>query len=551
MGRFWTFTTGGLLTLVAWLPAGSSAKESASTAEVIATAPTSLQALLTNVPAEAKDIATLLNRALVAFELGQEAKRNLIHLRSEQDEVKTQLVAVKGELEVLGPQRSQLETELHALEQQLQQRLEVLRKELETRLQDELTQTNQQIAKEQEREFTRQAQTFQANLRESIEKSLSQGLQVQERKIQQASQEIEALTKELLAQLAQLDAKPELAKSLGQSMSQAIAQRKGELAARRQQLEAERNALLEKRFNEFTAKLKQQQQVERQTRLAVKEASLRQAMAESLHKTRVQEEGRVHRVRQALGEITQRHTQLSQQQASLETRLQALEKDLAALARRMEELETDRQTSVVRFEQAFQKLNPGLHPESLTWFSQVIQQAPSEVAIELGLIQQRLLAQAEQERQRQEQQRVQRERELAAKVAQEMQRQLELKQEQQQQELEVKTRQVEKLLAEARSLSRTGRFDEALRLVAKAQVLNPPWPSAVAVVHDEIVAARDQALSQAQYAQVEALFTNAMQAFKQGRYEEAITLFEQVIAQETQLSSASGPSVNEPQANAR
>jgi len=487
---------------------------------------------------EARPVAPALTHALETFELVQEADRALQQLRAKRDNIKTDLIAVSGELEVLAAHQ-QLEQQVAALERERQERMEGLRKELETRLQEELSQTRQQIVAEQEQDFNRQVQAFEERQGELIARSLDEQLQLKEREIEQLSQEIGAQTQGLLQQLGQLKADSAVATSIEHSMTQAIAQRKAEVLARRQQLDSQGAELLARRRDEFIDKLKQQQAVDLQRRLTLKEAGLRQAMAQLLHETQVQETDHITRVSQALEDVKRRQAEFIQRQASLSDRLQEFETRLTVGQQRIDELEQARGESLARLEDAFQKVNPGVSLAALAWFGRLIHEVPPELGIEFGMIQQRASARAQQEQEFEEQRRVHRERQLALELSHEMERRYQEAQLQKQREEQARSKKVEGLLTKAKDLASQGRFDQALEVVAQAQTQNPPKPSLVALVKEDIETAKEQALRAAEANELERLFARAQQAFQQGQYEEAIGLFEQVISKEAALEGSS------------
>jgi len=94
-------------------------------------ATSTLPALLASAPSSAKPAAAALTRAMEALEAWQDALADVRRLRSEQDAVKTEVIGVSGELEIVTRNQEQLEQQLQTLEQKQQEQLETLRKELE------------------------------------------------------------------------------------------------------------------------------------------------------------------------------------------------------------------------------------------------------------------------------------------------------------------------------------------------------------------------------------------------------------------------------------
>lgn len=518
------------------------AEDPATVGAITASAPssatsTSLQTLLASSPPSAAPWAPSLIRAMEAFRAEQDAQKSLKALRIDQDSVKTELVSVNGTLELVTRERQELETKLRALEAKRQDRVSAMRKELEDRLQKEIALARAQIQKEQDQEFARSAQAFEARQTQLIEQSLDQDIELQEREIDHLTKELEALTSELRDRLAKLQPGSELAQSVESTIGKSVAQRRAEIKARRDQLRVQRDALVQKRRIEFTDRLKRQQAAEMQTRLVYKEASLRQAMAELLQKAQVQEEGAVGQTRQMLDDAKARQMQAAKRQALLSTRLQELDQQVLDASRRIALQETARGESLARLEQTFQQDTTNTDAKNLAWFRQVIQRAPSEFATELGSIYQRLFSKAEKQRQTREQEKLLRERQLAMQVSREMERRYQEAQDQRQRDQLAMARKVDDLLARARELQKDGRYDDALRLMAQVQAINPSQASQIGLIQQDIETAKEQSVRQAKSSQAERLFNQAMQAFDKGKYEEAITLFQQVISFEAQAGA--------------
>ena len=161
---------------------------------------------------------------------------------------------------------------------------------------------------------------------------------------------------------------------------------------------------------------------------------------------------------------------------------------------------------------------------------------PSDVATDFGQLQQRLAENTEQEQQLQEKARMLHERQVALQLAHEMEQRLRDNRVKYQQEQDAKARQAEGFLVRAKQLTQRGAFDEALQMVAEAQALKPPQASRVESARNEILAAKKAKLQQTVSTGIEQAFSQAMQAFQQERYEEAINLFEQVVSQEASLN---------------
>lgn len=501
---------------------------------VVATAAESAPSklLLPDAPAEAHEVAPLLRHVVDIVTSSASLQQDVKALRSESDGLRTRLTAARGELQSVQQELNQLTEQAQSLERQQRARIEALLKELEAKVAEELSYARQHISAEQGADFTREVQTFESRQHDVIAQSLDQELFLKERELDQLSQEIDVQTQELLGRLSRLDADSQVAKSLEKSTAEAIARRKAQLAARRQQLTAERNNRLGAQRREFVEKLKQQQVAEQERRMTLKEASLRSSMSELLAKAQYEDTKKIEQAARTLGDIRERHTKLTRQQALLTTRLDAISQELAAHIDQIKELENQRKGAVERLEQAFHRPNPAQQTGVLAWFGRVIQQLPSDAAAELGQLHQRLVAVAEQEQKLQAQRRMLRERQLAMQVSREVESKYQELQAKQRREYESKTRRADELLTKANSLAGRGAYDEALQLLAQAQALNPPQTEAINTTRDELLRTRAHLQRQSRTAQVEALFNRAMKSFEQGRYEESMALFQQVIDQE-------------------
>ena len=486
----------------------------------------------------ASRIAPILQRVIELFQSATATRGAIKQLRTEQDALKTKLTTINGEFEALAQHRQQLKQQVVALEAEHQARLQALRQELEAKLDRELADAAHQIGVEFEQELASQVQVFEGRQRGEIEKFLDQGLQLKERELQQLGEELEMQTQELADRLARLEVSPDVTEQVARSTSEALARRAAQLQARRQTLQREREARLARMREEFLARIKDDHAAERQRRLTLREASLRQAMAELLHNTHLEEMSRIEQVRRTFEHARERSGLLAQEQASLSARIADFDQKLAGQFRRVDTLGLEQQAALVALEQAFQEPKRGIREEALAWFGEAIGELPPELASELGLLQQRLVMAAAQEQQLREQQRVLRERQLAMQLAQEMESKREQAVLKQRQEEEARAQKAEEWLARAEQLADQWKFDEALQLVARAQALNPPQLERITMVREELVAQRESARRRAKTEELERSFAQAMQVFEEGRYEEAVTLFEQVIAQEALLEGS-------------
>jgi hypothetical protein len=501
----------------------------------------SLRALLANTPPSALPWAGALAHSIKAYESAREAYEQVKQLRLQQDATRTEITAATGSLELLTRQRTELEAQIQKLESERQERLVTLRRELEARLQDELSQARVQIDEELKQEFVRTMTAFETRLGTLIDQHLEQQVEYQQREIDQLSTELQTLSDEMKGRLGRLQQSPELGVSLEQSVGRAVAEKKAEIQVRRQQIQAQREQLISKRRAEYAEKLRQQQAVEHQTRLLYKEASLRQAMAELLHGAQTQEDGALRQAKSAWDDLKPRLMQAAKRQSLLTTRLEALTQQYAAATQRITTEEAARGESLVRLEQSFQKSNIVAQPEAWTWFAQVIQESPPQLATELTVIYHRLNARVQQERQIREQQKMLRERQLAMQVSREMEKRYQVEQERRQQEQQAKAKRADELMVKVRELQAAGRFDEALHILPQLQMLNPAMSSQLALLEQDLLGAKEQSMQQARAGEVEHMFKQAMQAFEQGSYDQAVNLFEQVISKEAQLNTGASP----------
>ena len=496
---------------------------------------------VSDVPAVLKDVSPLLARTLELFGRIRESTEQLQQVRADYDAGRTQLIVLGGELELLTQDHRQLEQQLQVLERRQQEQSEVLRKDLETRVQEELAQVRREVLAESERQFVRQVQTFETRQRELVGKQLQDDIQRQTREIEQLRQDLDLQAEELASRLTRLDEGTQLGVSLRASMTHALEERKQRLEARRQQLDTERNTLVAQRRETFASTLKQQLSADQQKRLIMKEANIRQAMAQLLQQMHQQEARHLEPIRTALERTTTRQAALTSQRDTLQTRLVEQTKQLSAMSRRLEALDAESDLSIARFEQALQHANPTWTPQLAAWFNRAIRQAPAESAAELSAVQQRVLARAQEAQQVDEQRRLIRERQLALQTSREMERQVQVRREQQQQQHALAARDADALMAKSKMLAQRGRFEEAMQWLDRAEQVNPPEPigQAILLTRQQLQVAQQEAASRAEYAKVQTLFGTAMKAFDSGRYEEAIGLFEQVVTQESQLNHAS------------
>ena len=499
----------------------------------------SLESFLATAPPSAEPLAPLVRRVEDVFASRAARQQEVKRLRTERDRVNTELTALNSEVEMISQHRQQVKGRLPVTKQWQEERVAFLRGGLEARMNEELTRAEQQITAELEQDLTRQLQAFEARQREAITQDLERQLDGEERELEQVAQEVEVQTQQLLDRLARLDAKTAAASMEG-SIQQALESRKQEFQARRTQLEGEREALVVEQRQAFLATLQQQRDAEHRRRMTLKEAELRQAMAELFYRTRLQDAEEVTYLQKALDEVDQRYNQLGQRQEELGSSLKALEEALASEITRLDGHQGEWDEALAQIEEGLQRVDLSAHPEALTWYNQAVEHLAPELTGALGPLPQRVLAKAEQERQLEAQRRALRERQLALQLSRELEGQREQERLKQQQEQEARVKRADALLAKADQLAGHGAFDEALQFLGEAQALQLDLTqmSRVIAAREEVIAAKEGALRQARADALQRMFDHATEVFEAGRFEEAIALFEQVIAEEATLKDS-------------
>ena len=520
--------------LVAWADQTALAED---TAPPVAHAH-SLQSFQAFAPASAQRLTRPLHRVVRTSDSRTQVQQQIRQLRVERDSANTQLTALNSELDVVGEYQQQLEQQLAEGEQRRAAKVGALRGDLEAKLDDELVQAEQEITRELQRDLDRKMEVFEARQREAIAQSLGRELDLEERELAQLAQEIKTQTQELASRLTRLDADPAVADPLGQSMKEALERRKAQLATRRQALIAEREEAVEGERRALREQLTEQQRMEQQRRMTLKEAALRQGMAQVLHQARTQDAGRIDYLRQALDEAGKRHRQMADREAEVEGRLEVLEDQLVSAIDQRRNLEVEWDNALAQLELALERLDLVAHPDALAWVNGTMQSLTPELATELKPLPQRALAKAQRERQLEEQRAALRERQLALQLVREMEQQQQELRRKQERERQAHARQAEELLAEGERLAAHGAFDEALEVIADARALDPPQIGRVLSAREKILVARDAARREVRTAELERMFNQAMKVFEQGDYEEAIALFEQVIVAEAELEAS-------------
>lgn len=511
------------------------ADESAVPSSLTHSVPRKVPFFLTDIPSEAQHLVPALHHIIEISESISAAQGGLKMLRAELDGVLTQLTSLKSELNVVTEQRSRREEEFARLESEAVQRFESLKFDLANKLEQALTQSREQVGDELDRGVATRLDAFESRQREIIQKTLSQELELEDRELDQLGKEIEVQSQELSDRLIKLDDRSELANTLKRTTQQLLAKKRSDLEARRSRLSAERDAVYARQRGEMIEVLKEQQYIELQRRLTVKEASLRSSMAELLHRTRKDSNAKIEEIRATVSSIRKRYGGLAEDFSALTAQQKSVEGRIATQSRAMEGLEGERHAALVRLEEAFRKRDGKLVQKAIVWFGEAMQSAPQDLAVDLGMLHQRLVAMEEQERRLEEQKHLLRERQLALQVSREMETQYQRIQEQQRLKEQAKADKAESLLKTARTHADNGNYDQALKIVAKAQALNPPQIQRIAMAREEFIADQRRVAHMRQSAEIERLFERAMKTFDEGRYEDAVAMFEQVIDQEASM----------------
>lgn len=489
-------------------------------------------------PPSAGRVVSPFYRTLQAFHTRAQVQYDIQKLRAQRDALNTELTALHSELEVIEEDRQELKAQLAAIEREQEQRLALLRKNLEGRLQEELLKTGAQLQDELREDGARQVQTFDARQGELVARGIDHELQLKERDLDQLAQEIELQLQEVRSYFTRLGDDPAPAQALEQSLKNALVRRRQQLMGERERLQAERQGLLAQRRQAFLAKLRQEQEGEHRRRLTLKEAAFRQGMADLLYKARVQATAERDHLERALDAAAKRYAEAATRQGDAQNRMRRSDQELAAKLDRAKTVELEWEDAVHRLELALDESSLNAHPELLVWFNETADSLAPELASELRVLPPRVMSRAEQERELEEQRRVLRERQLALQLAREMEAHHERLRLKQEEERQAKAQKADQLLEKARRLAERAAYDEALQALLEAQALDPPQLERVLIAREEILAAKERAARQARAAELEQMFSRAMKAFEEGRFEDAIPLFEKVIADEAVLEAS-------------
>lgn len=489
----------------------------------------SLKSLQGSAPSSARHLIKSLHRTAKIFDGRRHIQNTLRQLRTDRDSIKTELTAFTSELEVIEQHRGELQSQLAATEVRQVKDLQSLRVRLEGQVKHELLRTGQQIIKELQQDTQREIALFENRQRGTISRELDQELEIEAKELEQLSQEIDLQTQELAGRLNRLNADESVAGSVARTMRTALDKRGQLLDMRRKKAEVEREVQITARRKALKTRLMQEQNIEQHRRMTMKEASLRQDMAELLHTTRIQFAGEIGYVRRSHEEATERFSKLTARQTKSNQILEAAEINLADQTDRARSLGIEWDNTVDELEIALQRLDPNANPEAFKWFQDTILYLTPDLNAELAPLPQRVLARAAKERELVEQQRALRERQLSLQLAKEMEGQRRIARKREKKIRERKAQKADDLLQRVKRLAARGDHQEALILLTEAQALQPPQLNRIMIVREEVLTARAQQARAAKSAELERLFTTAMKAFETGDYEKSIVLFEQVV----------------------
>lgn len=489
----------------------------------------SLKSLQGSAPSSARHLIKSLHRTAKIFDGRRHIQNTLRQLRTDRDSIKTELTAFTSELEVIEQHRGELQSQLAATEVRQVKDLQSLRVRLEGQVKHELLRTGQQIIKELQQDTQREIALFENRQRGTISRELDQELEIEAKELEQLSQEIDLQTQELAGRLNRLNADESVAGSVARTMRTALDKRGQLLDMRRKKAEVEREVQITAQRKALKTRLMQEQNIEQHRRMTMKEASLRQDMAELLHTTRIQFAGEIGYVRRSHEEATERFSKLTARQTKSNQILEAAEINLADQTDRARSLGIEWDNTVDELEIALQRLDPNANPEAFKWFQDTILYLTPDLNAELAPLPQRVLARAAKERELVEQQRALRERQLSLQLAKEMEGQRRIARKREKKIRERKAQKADDLLQRVKRLAARGDHQEALILLTEAQALQPPQLNRIMIVREEVLTARAQQARAAKSAELERLFTTAMKAFETGDYEKSIVLFEQVV----------------------
>ena len=500
--------------------------------------------LLTDAPPEAGPVVPFVRRAVELFDTTAQTRHNATELQDEIGEIHARLAAVNAKLDVTVDERGRLMHRLTEFEHRERECLESLRGQLETALKEELSQALRRNADELRRRVAMKLQLFDARRTDALEETLDEEFRLRERQLEELRQEVDLQSQEFLNRLAHVGTDVAAAQAIRRDMTETLARRKAEFEARRNRLTTEREAFVLAQRSDFTEHVTQQLRGEQQQRLRLREAEFRAGMARLLQQTNHEETDQLQELHQEIENVTRRYSQLVQSRALWQARSEALNQQLAAKIQRVDELEAAQTTALAKLEEALQTFAPSERRGSVfAWFGDMIHRLPVEVGTQLEWLRRRVESRLARVQQAETQRRLVRDRQMALQLSRELELRYQQARARQQQEQETKARKAQELLARVDQLDRRGQFDEALKLVSKAQEIDPSHAGTVALVRERLMAAREQVVRRAQTEQVERLFARAMDLFKRERYEEAVSLFQQVVAQEALVESPSPPRV--------
>ena len=486
-----------------------------------------------NAPSEAAPVVSLMRQAIEQFDAVTQARRSVVRLRDELDDVRIKLDPVSAKLNIALDERVRLMRQMTDAEHQERKRLEALQGELESALKSEMSRLMHRNTEELRRRLAMKLQLFDAQRADALEETRDEEFRLRERQLDQLHQEINLQSQEFLTRLAHAGPDAAAAQAIRRDMTDTLARRKAEFETRRNQLGKEHEAFVSAQRSDFIQQVTQQLRVEQQQRERLREAEFRAGMARLLQQTSHEDSDQLDELRQAIDHVTKRHGQLVQSQALWEARLEALNQEREAKRHRVDELEAAQITALAKLEEALEgDVSNDRRNSVFAWFRETMHHLPEELGTELEWIRRRVEVRLTEVQHAEAQQRRIRDRQMALQLSHELEQRYRQARMKQWQEQGVKARKAQELLARAEQLERRGQFDEALKLVSQVQELDPSHAQTVALLRERLLAAREQAVRRAQADQLERMFARAMELFERKRYEEAVSLFQQVVAQE-------------------
>lgn len=515
------------------------AGETVSTTAPLEASADSWAILTTNAPPETGSILPYMRRVVELFDAVTQTRLQAAQLRDQRAEVRLGQVEANTALDMAMDEWTALGRRLAEYERRGRERLESLRGELETAFNARVAAAAQRNTQELHRGVAVRLQQFDAIQREAKEKTLDEEFRLKERQLERLRQEIDLQSRQFLDRLDQAGKNIAVSQAIQRDMTQTLAQRKTEFEEKRHQLNAERDAFAAAQRSEFIGRVAQELRAEHKQRLRLQEAEFRTELVQLLQQTNREQIDQLLEIHQHFDRATQRYSQALQYCALWEARSEALNQQLAARIHRVDELEIARTTALAKLEEALQaSALSERRPVLFAWFSKAVERLPADIETELEWLRRRVEQRVANVQQTEAQRRMVRDRQMALQISRELEVRYQRARVKQQQEQQVRARKAQELLARVEPLEHRGQLDEAIKLVSQAQELDPGCAGTAVLVRRRLIAARDQAVRRAQSEQLEQMFARAMDLFKQQHYDEAVVLFQQVVAQERLLQSS-------------